>query len=97
MISPSVSFQETGASRNRNRYAVELPSSEHIKHPSASVNPDNQLLFKLGNFSDFWKLIISISLIFLLIIFLLKLSKKSLKFFFLLGKIILPLNNNIIK
>lgn len=34
--------------RNRNRYALELPSREQVKHPSLSVNPDNQESWNVG-------------------------------------------------
>ena len=38
---------------NLNLKALELFKNETVKHPSASVIPDNQLLVKLGNISEF--------------------------------------------
>ena len=80
-----------------NLKALEFFKKDTVKQPSASVKPVNQLLFKLGKISLFFNSTGLNVCIFPLIAFLLKLSKKSLKFFFLVGNIKLPLNNKIIK
>ena len=56
---------------NLNLKALELFKNETVKHPSASVIPDNQLLVKLGNISEFLILIDSRPLILPLVILLL--------------------------
>jgi hypothetical protein len=64
---------------------------EQVKHPSPSVNPANQLLFKLGNIVFFFNKTVS-NFILPLNTHLLNPSKNFSKLFCLLGKIIFPLN-----
>jgi hypothetical protein len=71
-----------------------LSKIEHVKQPSPSVNPVNQLLFKLGN----KKLSLNVTvfnLIFPFVIQILNLLIKNCNFAFLAGKIKLPLNKTI--
>ena len=64
---------------------------EQVKQPSASVNPVNQLSFKLGKIYLFFNSI-GFNLILPLVTQLLNPLTKFSNFFLLLGKIILPLN-----
>jgi hypothetical protein len=68
---------------------------EQVKHPSPSVKPANQLLFKLGNIELSFNATLS-NLILPLDTQLLNPSRNFLKIIFLLGKIIFPLNKLII-
>ena len=63
-------------------FCANLAKQDTLKQASASVNPDNQLLIKLGKISEEIKFIHSKFLILPLLTFLLKLSKKFLKIFF---------------
>ena len=68
---------------------------EQVKQPSASVNPVNQLSFKLGRMS-LWINSTGFNIILPLVTQLLNPLTKLLNLVFLLGKIILPLNKWII-
>lgn len=72
-----------------------MDKNDTVKHPSASVNPVNQLLDKLGKILDLIGLIGS-NKILPLTAFLLYIRRNSLKLCCLLGRTRSPLNKELI-